>query len=631
MMATDLFFLLDFDSTLIRLETTELMAEVAIPDTAARSAVRKQLGELTDAAMAGRMDYRASLRARLALLSLPRTKMAEVAARLTNEITPSFLRNRAFLAAHAGRIHVLTGGFREMAEPVIRELGLRPEQLHANTLTFDAQGLSDGCDWNNPLSREGGKIEVVRALKLGGKAVVVGDGWSDYHIRAAGLAQRFYAFTENIARPEVVTKADHVAPSFDEVLYDLGLRAAVSYPKNRLKVLLLENIHADAVAAFTKEGYAVETVADSLDEAALAERLAEVSILGIRSKTQLSERALAGARRLLAVGAFCIGTNQIDLHACERKGVAAFNAPFSNTRSVVELALAEIILLMRGIPEKLRLMDRGVWDKSAKGAHEVRGKRLGIIGYGNIGMQLSVLAEALGMEVAFYDVAEKLTLGNAHKCATLDELLESSDAVTVHVDGRKENKHLIGVREFARMRPGAVFLNLSRGHVVDLEALRVQLESDRLRGAALDVFPEEPQANGERFVHPLRKLPNLLLTPHIGGSTLEAQQDIGRYVSKRIIDYVNTGNTEGSVNFPPLRLPPQTEAHRLIHVHENVPGILACINQALAAHGANILGQYLKTHERIGYVITDINKNYSQTLLDEIRCIPHTLRFRVLY
>ncbi|MDE2140181.1 MAG: phosphoglycerate dehydrogenase, partial [Gammaproteobacteria bacterium] len=597
-MSTDIQFILDFDSTLIRVEMMDVMAEVAIPDPAARADVRQRIQELTDAAMAGRLDYRESLQQRLALLHFPRSRMPEVIARLQTLVTPSFLRNHAFLAAHADRVHVLTGGFRQMVEPVIRDLGLRADRLHANTLSFDAADVSDGCDWDNPLSREGGKIEVVQKLKLDGRVIVVGDGWSDYKIHAAGAAARFYAFTENIARPEVIAKADHVAPNFDEVLYDLGLRAAVSYPKNRLKVLLLENIHADAVAAFQKEGYSVETVAGSLEEDTLGERLADVSVLGIRSKTQLTERALAGAKRLLAVGAFCIGTNQMDLHACERKGVVAFNAPFSNTRSVVELALAEIIFLLRGIPEKIRLMDHGVWDKSAKGAHEVRGKRLGIVGYGNIGMQLSVVAESLGMDVCFYDVAEKLALGNAHKCATLDELLETSDAVTVHVDGRKENTRLIGVREFARMRPGAVFLNLARGHVVDLEALRVQLETGRLRGAALDVYPEEPHANGNRFEHPLRKLPNALLTPHIGGSTLEAQRDIGRYVSSRIIDYVNTGNTEGSVNFPPLRLPPQAEAHRLIHVHENVPGILAQINQALVAHGANILGQYLKTHER---------------------------------
>ncbi|MDE2274133.1 MAG: phosphoglycerate dehydrogenase [Gammaproteobacteria bacterium] len=630
-MPTDIQFILDFDSTLIRVEMMDVMAEVATPDPAARTDVRQRIQELIDAAMAGRLDYRESLQQRLALLHFPRSCMPEVIARLQTLVTPSFLRNHAFLAAHADRVHVLTGGFRQMVEPVIRDLGLRADRLHANTLSFDAADVSDGCDWDNPLSREGGKIEVVQKLKLDGRVIVVGDGWSDYKIHAAGAAARFYAFTENIARPEVIAKADHVAPNFDEVLYDLGLRAAVSYPKNRLKVLLLENIHADAVAAFQKEGYSVETVAGSLEEDTLGERLADVSVLGIRSKTQLTERALAGAKRLLAVGAFCIGTNQMDLHACERKGVVAFNAPFSNTRSVVELALAEIIFLLRGIPEKIRLMDHGVWDKSAKGAHEVRGKRLGIVGYGNIGMQLSVVAESLGMDVCFYDVAEKLALGNAHKCATLDELLETSDAVTVHVDGRKENTRLIGVREFARMRPGAVFLNLARGHVVDLEALRVQLETGRLRGAALDVYPEEPHANGNRFEHPLRKLPNALLTPHIGGSTLEAQRDIGRYVSSRIIDYVNTGNTEGSVNFPPLRLPPQAEAHRLIHVHENVPGILAQINQALVAHGANILGQYLKTHERLGYVITDINRDYSETLLDDIRRIPHTLRFRVLY
>lgn len=628
---SDLRFVLDFDSTLIRCETLQVIAEVAIPDAAARAAVGKQLRELTDAAMSGRMDYAESLRARLALLRLPRARLAEVAERLGRDITLSFLRNREFLAGNAEHIYVVTSGFRELAEPVIRELGLRSDHLLANTLTFDAQDLSDGCDWGNPLARDGGKVEVVRGLGLDGRVIVVGDGWSDYQIRAAGLAERFYAFTENVARPEVLAKAEHVAPNFDEVLYDLGLHGALSYPKNRLKVLLLENIHPDAAAAFKQEGYTVETVSGSLDEAALCERLADVAILGLRSKTQLTENVLNSAKRLLVAGAFCIGTNQMDLLACERRGVAAFNAPFSNTRSVVELAIAEIIFLLRGMPEKIRLMDRGVWDKSVKAAHEVRGKRLGIIGYGNIGMQLSVLAEALGMEVCFYDVTEKLALGNAHKCVTLDALLETSDAVTVHVDGRKENARLIGARELARMKAGAVFLNLSRGYVVDLEALREQLQSGRLRGAAVDVFPQEPRANGEAFEHPLRQSANALLTPHIGGSTLEAQQDIARYVSKRVIDYINTGSTEGSVNFPALRLPPQAEAHRLIHVHANQPGVLARINQALAANGANVLGQYLKTHERLGYVITDINEHYSDALLTEIRDIPHTLRFRVLY
>ncbi|MGH8362950.1 MAG: HAD-IB family phosphatase, partial [Gammaproteobacteria bacterium] len=272
-MASDIQFILDFDSTLIRVEMMDVMAEVAIPDPAERADVRQRIRELIDAAMAGRLDYRESLQQRLALLHFPRARIPEVSARLQTLVTPSFLRNRAFLAKHADRIHVLTGGFRQMVEPVIRDLGLRADQLHANTLGFDAAGMSDGCDWDNPLAREGGKIEVVRQLKLDGRVIVVGDGWSDYKIREAGAAARFYAFTENIARPEVAAKADHVAPNFDEVLYDLGLRAAVSYPKNRLLVLLLENIHADAAAAFRKEGYSVATVAGSLDEAALSERL----------------------------------------------------------------------------------------------------------------------------------------------------------------------------------------------------------------------------------------------------------------------------------------------------------------------------------------------------------------------
>ncbi|MHB1615771.1 MAG: phosphoglycerate dehydrogenase [Metallibacterium sp.] len=409
------------------------------------------------------------------------------------------------------------------------------------------------------------------------------------------------------------------------------MRAAHSYPKNRLKVLLLENIHSSAVEAFARAGYSVETVPGALDEAALAARIGEVAVLGIRSKTRLTAAALAQAKRLVAVGAFCIGTNQIDLDAARRRGIAVFNAPYSNTRSVVELALAEIILLLRGLPEKLRQMDHGVWDKSLGAAREVRGKTLGIVGYGNIGMQLSVLAEAAGMRVLYVDLAERLALGTAQRVSTLHELLAASDAISVHVDGRASNRNLFGAAEFAAMRPGSVFLNLARGHVADLDALRAALDSGHLRGAALDVFPEEPARNGDPFTHPLRENPRLLLTPHIGGSTLEAQADIGRYVGQRLTDYIDGGSTEGVVNLPALRLPPQEQAHRFVHLHTNQPGVLARINEALSAHGANILGQYLKTDAEVGYVITDVDRDYSPALLDAIRAVPHTLRFRVLY
>ncbi|WP_425480078.1 phosphoglycerate dehydrogenase [Metallibacterium scheffleri] len=409
------------------------------------------------------------------------------------------------------------------------------------------------------------------------------------------------------------------------------MRGAHSYPKNRLKVLLLENIHASAVEAFTRAGYSVETVAGALDEAALCARIGEVAVLGLRSKTRLTAKALAQARRLVAVGAFCIGTNQIDLDAARGRGIAVFNAPYSNTRSVVELAIAEIILLLRGLPEKLRQMDQGVWDKSVGAAREVRGKTLGIVGYGNIGMQLSVLAEACGMRVLYHDLAERLALGTAQRMPGLHALLAECDAVSVHVDGRASNRNLFGAAEFAAMRAGSVFLNLARGHVVDLDALKAALDSGHLRGAALDVFPEEPVRNGDAFAHPLRENPRLLLTPHIGGSTLEAQADIGRYVGQRLIDYIDSGSTEGVVNLPPLRLPPQEQAHRFVHLHANQPGVLARINEALSAHGANILGQYLKTDAEVGYVITDVDRDYSPSLLDAIRAVPHTLRFRVLY
>jgi D-3-phosphoglycerate dehydrogenase len=339
---------------------------------------------------------------------------------------------------------------------------------------------------------------------------------------------------------------------------------------------------------------------------------------------------LAAANRLIAIGAFCIGTNQIDLPAAMRKGVAVFNAPFSNTRSVVELTVAELIMLARRIPEKSPKMHAGEWDKSAKGAFEIRGKTLGIIGYGNIGSQLSVVAEAVGLKVLYYDVAEKLQLGNAVKANSLEELLPKADIVTLHIDGRPENKNFFGAKHFALMKPGALFINNARGHVVDVPALAEVLRSGHLGGAAIDVFPHEPKTNQEVFESELRDLPNVLLTPHIGGSTAEAQRNIAEFVPERIMQYINTGNTQQSVNFPNILLPGQP-GHRLIHIHANVPGVLARINNVLAAHHVNILGQYLKTNELVGYVITDIDKAYDQDVIQALREVEHTIKFRVLY
>jgi D-3-phosphoglycerate dehydrogenase / 2-oxoglutarate reductase len=396
------------------------------------------------------------------------------------------------------------------------------------------------------------------------------------------------------------------------------------------RALLLENIHPDATARLTKAGYEVRTMPRALGEGELIEALQGVSLLGIRSQTQVTERVLAAAPDVLAVGAFCIGTNQIDLAAAAKRGVAVFNAPFSNTRSVVELAIAEIISMARRLPEKSAKMHAGVWDKSATGAHEVRGRKLGIVGYGNIGTQLSVIAESLGMTVYFYDVADKLAIGNARRCSSLQELLESVETVTLHVDGRAGNRGFFGEEEFSMMRPRSLFLNLSRGFVVDHAALRRHIESGHIAGAAIDVFPTEPKGNGEEFVSELRGLNNVILTPHIGGSTEEAQQDIGEFVSGKLIDFAEGGATAMSVNMPSVALPAVPGTHRLVHLHQNVPGVLATINRVLAEHGVNVEGQLLRTRDDLGYVITDIGTTYSDEVLDELRAMDVTVRLRTI-
>lgn len=397
-----------------------------------------------------------------------------------------------------------------------------------------------------------------------------------------------------------------------------------------LKALLLENIHQDAAARLTEAGFQVEQMSRALTEDELIKAIGSVHLLGIRSSTNVTENVLDHASELIAIGAFCIGTNQIDLTAAARRGVAVFNAPFSNTRSVVELALAEIISLARRLPEKNAQMHDGIWDKSAKGAHEVRGRRLGIVGYGNIGTQLSVLAENMGMSVYFYDVADKLALGNARRCSTLEDLLGTVEVVTLHVDGRAGNRGFFGEAEFAAMRPRSLFLNLSRGFVVDHTALRRAIESGHLAGAAIDVFPEEPRGRGDEFVSGLRGLPNVILTPHVGGSTEEAQQDIGEFVAGKLADYVSSGATSLSVNLPGITLPVVPGTHRLVHIHRNVPGVLAAINRVLADHGVNVEGQLLRTREDWGYVLTDIGTEYSEEVLAELRAMPFTVRLRTL-
>jgi D-3-phosphoglycerate dehydrogenase len=405
----------------------------------------------------------------------------------------------------------------------------------------------------------------------------------------------------------------------------------LSYPKDKIQILLLEGIHASAVECFREAGYSARVLKGALSEDELLEALPEVHILGIRSKTEISPRALQAGKHLLAVGCFCIGTNQVDLGAAARHGVPVFNAPFSNTRSVAELAMAEVVMLARRAAHKSRLLHEGHWEKSTSGAVEVRTKTIGIVGYGHIGGQVGLLAEAFGMRVLFHDTAKKLPLGNAIQVPTLRKLIEASDFVTLHVPETPETRNLIGRRELGWMKEGACLLNLSRGSVVDLEALREALQSKRLAGAAIDVYPEEPRTNGEEFHCALRGLDNVILTPHVGGSTEEAQRAIGIEVASSLIKYTDTGSTTGAVNFPEVELPIVEDSHRVLNIHHDVPGVLSNINRIVAEMGVNIRAQHLGTSREVGYLIMDVNRGISRAVKKKIDALETSIKTRLLF
>lgn len=405
-----------------------------------------------------------------------------------------------------------------------------------------------------------------------------------------------------------------------------------SYPRAKIKILLLENISTAAAERFTNNGYQnIERLGKALPEGELIEKIKDVHILGIRSKTNVTPAVLAAAEKLQAIGCFCIGTNQVALDAATQNGVAVFNAPYSNTRSVAELVIGASIMLIRKIIDKNNAAHRGDWMKDASGSNELRGKTLGIIGYGNIGAQVSVLAEAMGMKVIFYDIQTKLPMGNAQDSKSLKDLLGSSDVITLHVPDTPQTKNLINKANLKYVKQGAIIINYARGEVMDLDALRKSLESGQLRGAAVDVFPVEPEKNGDRFVSPLQGLPNVLLTPHIGGSTEEAQQNIGEDVSNKLLSYLEKGITWGSHTVPGLALPPQEGAHRILHIHNNVPGVLSKINGQLSQNNINILGQYLKTNEQIGYVVVDVDRQLSKQATQLLKEVPQTIKVRLLY
>lgn len=671
------YFVIDFDSTFITLEGLDELARISLDNSPEKI---KEIERITREGMIGKIGFRQSLESRIKRLGADKKDIDTTVKILKKHITPSILRNKKFFKQNAKNIYIISGGFEELILPVVEAFGIPKDHILANKFIFNASGKVTGFDKSRRTSEAQGKAAAVKDLGLNGEVIIVGDGFTDLEIKRVNQfsvfssqlsdeslsvssqsvseteelktenkspSYKFVAFIENISRESIVSQADLVARDFDELLFLLKIPSEISYPKSRMKVLLLENIESAASENFTAEGYQVETLKSALDEKELIEKIKDVSVLGIRSKTKVTRNILKNARLLKCVGTFSIGTDQIDLEAATEFGVSVFNAPYQNTRSVVELAIGEIIMLSRGAFDKSIKAHKGIWDKSAVGSNEIRGKTLGIIGYGSIGSQLSVLAESLGMEVLFYDKVEKLALGNAKKALTLDEVLRKADVISVHVSGdeqsspedKKTNTNLIGEKEFSKMKDGVIFLNLARGFIVNVQALVKYLQLGKIRGAGVDVFPNEPKGRDDPLITELAGLPNVILTPHIAGSTEEAQRNIARFVSGKLIDFMNSGNTYLSVNFPDINLSEQVRAHRLLHLHKqslplrgkNMPGILSQINLILAKAGANILEQYLKTNESVGYVITDINKSYNPQVVKELKKIEGTISLRVLY
>tara|TARA_R110000744_G_scaffold115350_3_gene215860 strand:- start:629 stop:2521 length:1893 start_codon:yes stop_codon:yes gene_type:complete len=623
-------YVFDFDSTLTRVEALDVLAEMTLEGRSNKDEVIKEIQKITNLGIDGDISFTESLERRIKLLHAKKEDLDGLVEQLRSKISKSIESNKDFFEKYADDIYVISCGFKEFIDPIVKEYNIPSDRVYANTFKFDEEGNIIGFDEKNVLSQHNGKIDCLKQMNLDGEVQVIGDGYSDYVMREAGIADKFFAYTENVHREKAANNADYVTPSLDEFLFVNKLPRNISYPKNRIKVLLLENVHTAAFDNLSEDGFSVELIKHSLSEEELIEKIKGVHVLGIRSKTQVTQTVLDAADKLLVVGAFCIGTTQIDLETAKKKGIVVFNAPYSNTRSVVELAIGEIIMLMRSVFDRSREIHEGQWQKTAAGSREVRGKNLGIVGYGNIGKQLSVLAEAMGMRVYYYDVDDKLALGNAVKCNTLEDLLSVSDVVTLHIDDNKANKNFIGEREIKQMKKGAMLINLSRGFVVDIDALAEGLKNGHVGGAAVDVYPDEPASNGN-FQTKLQGFPNVILTPHVGGSTEEAQRDIADFVPNKIMDYINSGNTVDAVNFPNIRLPKQNKSHRFLHIHKNVPGIMAKINKVLAQFELNINSQYLSTDNEVGYVITDLDKEYNKEVIKELKKVENTIKFRVLY
>ncbi|MBN2410061.1 phosphoglycerate dehydrogenase [candidate division KSB1 bacterium] len=634
----------DFDSTIINAEGNELLVQSAlqnVPDTK-RKPLLDKLKEYTNKTTNGEMPLSEAMQGRFALTRVTRDDVEKVAGDILTTINPMIGEIISDLKKRRKNIFVFSTSMEQVVLPVTEKLGIPRENVFTNKPVFNRDGHITGVDEDNPLFMTMGKVYVAEKLKsknrLSGGTAIIGDGFSDLVVKKNNLAEIFIYYSGTIDREEIRLQADFTVERFDQLLPLLSSTDEYSQDNftSKAKItmdvvpetFLLENVHPVAVSKLKEQQFLIRNFKNAWSEQDMIEKAVNANVLGIRSKTKITSKVIQSLPDLWVIGAFCIGTNQINLDSASRAGIPVFNAPYSNTRSVAELVVGETIMLMRRTFEKSTAAHNGKWLKQAEGSSEIRGKTVGIIGYGHIGSQVSVMLENLGMSVLFHDIVDKLPLGNARRAKDLYDLLEKSDVVTLHVPDTPETRGMIGEKELIRMKRNSYLLNLSRGRVVDLVALRKILDYGHIAGAAIDVFPQEPGSIDEKFETPLQNLTNVILTPHIGGSTEEAQENIANYVSDKLSNYILTGSTIGSVNFPEIELPRVANTHRILHIHKNVPGVLAKINSVFARRNINVEGQILQTRDTIGYLIVDVNTNVSDQVYEIMKHITETIKVR---
>ncbi len=637
----------DFGSTIIANEGIDLIIDAALKRNEDPEHAQKmeKLHKISGQTQNGEIPLGDFLRSSFQLTTVTQDDIRTVTSLLAHKISDQVLETISGLQQRGKNIFVFSSNFEEVVRPVTTSLEIPSENVFANQLLYDHKGNVIGFNENNPLFLSVGKVFLAEQLRIEGvldeSTAVVGNSHTDLAIRKSNNATMFVFYSSKNSVGDIRSQADFVVDRFDQLMplfctnKELSNETAEAYAvaingKQIVTphIILLENIHKNAFEQLSHQDFTIESFTSAWSEHKVCEKAANAHALGIRSKTHITRKHFECLSNLWAIGAFCIGTNQIDLHAASNAGIPVFNAPYSNTRSVAEIVAGEIIMLMRRVFEKSSAAHQGRWLKSAQGCNEVRGKTVGIIGYGHIGSQVSVLLEVLGMSVIFHDIVDILPLGNAQKAASLDDLLQRSDVVTLHVPDTELTRGMIGKNELERLKPGSFLINSSRGRVVDLDALAQVIKSKHLAGAAVDVYPEEPSHPDDLFQSPLQGLDNVILTPHIGGSTEEAQINIAHYVSTKLKNFLLTGSTIGAVNFPEVDLARVEGTHRILHVHRNVPGVLAKINSVLSRRNVNIEGQILQTRGEIGYLLVDIDRHVSDHVLELLRHISETIKVR---